>query len=107
MQEEEVQPSPKLERPRSLSIQISVEEAEKQEEKNLNEAVSEVPEEIDENVDDTFDVKVGDHVEVVTSKLGTSVQITDQEENSVGRKTPSHLTEQGFFDLKFYHNKLW
>lgn len=25
---------------------------------------------------------------------------------SVGRKTP-HLTEQGFFDLKFYHNKLW
>lgn len=25
---------------------------------------------------------------------------------AVGRKTP-HLTDQGFFDLKFYHNKLW
>lgn len=107
MQEEEVHPSPKLERPRSLSIQISVEDAEKQEEKNLNEAVSEVPEESDEKVDDVVDIKVGDHVEIITSKLGTSVQITDPEENSAGRKTPSHLTEQGFFDLKFYHNKLW
>ncbi|KAJ8973085.1 hypothetical protein NQ317_009175 [Molorchus minor] len=33
---------------------------------------------------------------------------TEEVDNiAMGRKTPSHLTEQGFLDLKFYHNRLW
>lgn len=31
----------------------------------------------------------------------------DEGDLSSTSKAPSHLTEQGYFDLKFYHNKLW
>lgn len=31
----------------------------------------------------------------------------DEGDPSSSSKAPSHLTEQGYFDLKFYHNKLW
>lgn len=69
--------SPKLERPQSLSIQTN-----------------------DEIVED------GPGVAAV-EELAHKVRELEVEEEPHKKKTPSHLTEQGFFDLKFYHNKLW
>lgn len=98
-------PSPKLERPRSLSIQPSIEEDEKNNANGSENDKGEVPEEPDEKPTENI-AKVD--VEVKSDDRGTSVKITEHlPESHVGRKTPSHLTEQGFFDLKFYHNKLW
>lgn len=106
MPEEEVaHPSPKLERPRSLSIQISVDEHDKKEEMAAGPPENgEVHEEtVEEKKDETAEVeeKMGDLEINVAEKTPESV-----DGGAVGRKTP-HLTDQGFFDLKFYHNKLW
>lgn len=83
-----------------------MEESEKKEEAAAPPAndSSEVQEETDEKTDED--------VEVVEVKLGNlDVKVVEKASDvvdsaSVGRKTP-HLTDQGFFDLKFYHNKLW
>lgn len=108
-QEEQAHPSPKLERPRSLSIQISVDETGKKEDEDGAKTDSKVQEELDENTDEKKDeIK---EVEIKMENLDVKVvrkapDATDTDGTSVGRKTP-HLTDQGFFDLKFYHNKLW
>lgn len=51
------------------------------------------------------DVKLDDSkkVNIDTEHI---LQIEADDAASVS-KPPSHLTEQGYFDLKFYHNKLW
>ncbi|KAJ3661187.1 hypothetical protein Zmor_005596 [Zophobas morio] len=99
--EEKVSSSPKLERPRSLSIQLS----EEQTEDKKNDVESEVlPKETDIE-EETIE-------KLTISENGADVEHKDEniptpENKSPGKRTPSHLTEQGFFDLKFYHNKLW
>lgn len=61
-------------------------------------------------VNDNQSVTARDHHPVVTSDnrpvMETIIKHEEQPSETT-RKTPSHLTEQGFFDLKFYHNKLW
>lgn len=81
----------------------------KEDKQNSNEVVGEVHAE--PKSEDVTDNKTDNvEVEVKTTDLGTTVTIHENipdHVQSVGRKTPSHLTDQGFFDLKFYHNKLW
>lgn len=48
----------------------------------------------------------------ITQPIGVSVQEQNHNNNIVSPASSldsdkSHLTDQGFFDLKFYHNKLW
>jgi hypothetical protein len=99
--EEKISSSPKLERPRSLSIQLSEEQTE---DKKNDDVESEVPPketEIDEEAIEKLEISQnGADVENKEEK-------TETPDKTPGKKTPSHLTEQGFFDLKFYHNKLW
>lgn len=110
-QERQVKESAKLERPNSLSIQQSEDLEDEHNVAATNNGVavdvvkSEVKaaelgkaEEINRNeVDNTMN----DEVDVTSAKL------SDLNVDQNSKKTPSHLTEQGFFDLKFYHNKLW
>lgn len=56
---------------------------------------------IEENKDEIKEIEV--KIDDLDLKLVKKVVPDD---TPVGRKTP-HLTDQGFFDLKFYHNKLW
>lgn len=95
--EEKPNTSPKLERPRSLSIQQSDENNDDE----TNNVKCEEPEE-DEII----------NIETNVEKINISTENdqpppNDEPDKTTGKKTPSHLTEQGFFDLKFYHNKLW
>ncbi|CAH0546557.1 unnamed protein product [Brassicogethes aeneus] len=80
--------SPKLERPQSLRIQMS---------------------EDGDSIEIVNDADVPDHQNghVAHDELVEQVRQVDLEAEPAQKKTPSHLTEQGFFDLKFYHNKLW
>lgn len=86
-----------------------MDEIEKREDETGTETDSKVQEELDENAEEKKDeIK---EVEIKMENLDVKVverapDDTDSEGTSVGRKTP-HLTDQGFFDLKFYHNKLW
>lgn len=103
---EEVKQSPKLARPRSLSIQLSFEEPDGKQEQNSNDVISEVHAETKKTEEIDNDYKT-DNVEVEINNTAVTIHehLPDNAQN-IGRKTP-HLTEQGFFDLKFYHNKLW
>lgn len=99
--EEKIISSPKLERPRSLSIQLSEEQTEEKQndvESEVLEKEVEIEEEIIENL-----INSENGADVVDNKE----KIASPENKTPGKRTPSHLTEQGFFDLKFYHNKLW
>lgn len=98
--EEKMSTSPKLERPRSLSIQ--------QNEGNNEDEANDVKceEELDEEI-----VRIEANMERIhfghDEKGAKDVEHLSEPDKAAGKKTPSHLTEQGFFDLKFYHNKLW
>lgn len=61
---------------------------------------SKVQEELDEKPEQTEE-----EIKEIEVKM-ENVDVKVVEKDPVGRKTP-HLTDQGFFDLKFYHNKLW
>ncbi|EFA00356.2 alpha-tubulin N-acetyltransferase isoform X4 [Tribolium castaneum] len=97
--DEKVNSSPKLERPRSLSIQPSDEPTE---DNNQNE--NDVESEVLEEVEIIENLTIENGADVVDTK---NEKIATPEAKTPGKRTPSHLTEQGFFDLKFYHNKLW
>ncbi|RZC40788.1 mediator of RNA polymerase II transcription subunit 26 [Asbolus verrucosus] len=99
--EEKVSSSPKLERPRSLSIQLSEEQTE---DKKIDDVESEVPaKETDIEEEVIEKLTVSENGAVIEQKD----EISTPDKQTPGKRTPSHLTEQGFFDLKFYHNKLW
>lgn len=104
VQHQQVNEHAKLERPNSLSIQQN------EELENEIAAVNkdaERKDEIDGAVDDTEnEADVPPIVSEISAKLA-EVSVGKGEDKSPSKKTPSHLTEQGFFDLKFYHNKLW
>lgn len=87
--------SPKLERPKSLEIQTEISVQEPQ-----------VPLEMP-TVDE--DDGIQDDIEPELQKLTINENFTAPPASSddSGKKTPRHLTDQGYFDLKFYHNKLW
>lgn len=86
-----------------------MDETEKREDEAGMETDGKVQEELDENAEEKKDEI--NEVEIKMENLDVKVverapDATDSDGTSVGRKTP-HLTDQGFFDLKFYHNKLW
>lgn len=59
---------------------------------------------LDEIKTDLENIKLDEAVH----KLAEAIEeVSKCEADIMERKTPSHLTDQGFFDLKFYHNKLW
>lgn len=100
LQEEKV--ATKSERPRSLSLQQS----EPDDESDTKDLGAETEEDkMKELEEDMGDVKLDDarKVNIDTENI---LQIEPDDASSVS-KAPSHLTEKGYFDLKFYHNKLW
>ncbi|KAK9891423.1 hypothetical protein WA026_014660 [Henosepilachna vigintioctopunctata] len=86
--------SPKLERPKSLEIQMD---------NSVQEPRIEEP--IEEGPEDEVDVVPAQDIEPEIQKLEITGDMSPSPGS--GKKTPRHLTEQGYFDLKFYHNKLW
>lgn len=91
-----VHSSPKLERPKSLEIQTEI-------------SVQGPPIQHDVTPVDEDD-GVQDDLEPELEKLRINEDLappSDSSDKDSGKKTPRHLTEQGYFDLKFYHNKLW
>ncbi|KAJ8950650.1 hypothetical protein NQ318_010850 [Aromia moschata] len=103
IQGEKVRSSPKLERPRSLSIQQSEEQPK---ETNSNDVNSKTPETATHEPKDS-PVKL-EEGQIEKGKAQTEQAPLSEADNlPAGKKTPSHLTEQGYLDLKFYHNKLW
>lgn len=102
--EEKPNNNAKLERPRSLSIHPNEEPIEEttndintKEKAVLEEQIEEVQNEIDS-------IKLNGQPKEISADVTSETAVEDEK---LGRKTPSHLTEQGYFDLKFYHNKLW
>lgn len=92
--------SSKLERPQSLSIQKSKEE--------IGDIVSNDKD--FKNLEDNIELTdIHNNLKAVKINEGvTSDNLPSSEEDNVGStKPPSHLTNQGYFDIKFYHNKLW
>ncbi|XP_018571525.1 alpha-tubulin N-acetyltransferase isoform X2 [Anoplophora glabripennis] len=92
--------SSKLERPQSLSIQKSEEEIgdialNDKDCKNLEDNV-----ELTDIQNNLKAVKINE--DAIAENLPSS-----EADNAASTKTPSHLTNQGYFDIKFYHNKLW
>lgn len=54
------------------------------------------------------EVKLDDDAKRVNIDTENILQFKpDDGDDSSETKAASHLTEQGYFDLKFYHNKLW
>lgn len=104
-QQQQVNEHAKLERPNSLSIQQN-EELENEIAATVNNKDVEGKDETGA-VDDTENEVVDEPIVSEISAKLASVSASKGEEKSPSKKTPSHLTEQGFFDLKFYHNKLW
>lgn len=116
----------KLERPRSLSLQQNEETIVEGNNRRDIEGEGHFRSQLD-NVGDDFDgpeinrndsleelrnieqLKIDSesqkHVHAKADGSNESKMLDDQPQSA--RKTPSHLTDQGFFDLKFYHNKLW
>ncbi|KAG5885153.1 hypothetical protein JTB14_037602 [Gonioctena quinquepunctata] len=90
----------KLERPRSLTIQLNEEPQLKDNVPSESETIKDA-DEIDVGKIDLDDEKVEEIITAAPEDPPSS------ELENPARKTPSHLTEQGYFDLKFYHNKLW
>lgn len=95
-------PQPKLERPQSLSLQTS-EDIEGDEEIK-GEMRQQHHVHTKNNFDIVEDIK---KLSVAEDEAAPTSKTPDRGDGDTPRKTPSHLTEQGFFDLKFYHNKLW
>ena len=100
---------PKLERPRSLSLQQSEEVTDEGNVEQPTNQVEQVDQEQNQDVAEIENV-----LGKVTLEEVDGVKPPENEDNLTTptatdgvKKTPSHLTEQGFFDLKFYHNKLW
>lgn len=99
--------SPKLTRPRSLSIQ------QRPNEPLTNGSKAEAggggikskPEPKPEEVEEVIIVEKT--VEDVTNSNVMVDEEVDGNGQEVGRKTPSNLTAQGYVDLKFYHSRLW
>ncbi|XP_056634865.1 alpha-tubulin N-acetyltransferase-like isoform X2 [Diorhabda sublineata] len=106
------QTSQKLERPRSLIIQPeeSIKKEDEQIEEKELEDLGNGPSPI-EDVLDSLEMGIEKlelgSVEKSKVKGTTENFLYGDEDGPSPRKTPSHLTEQGYFDLKFYHNKLW
>ncbi|KAK9752324.1 hypothetical protein QE152_g4284 [Popillia japonica] len=92
---------PKLERPQSLSLQTS------EDVEGDDEVKGEIrPQYVHtkSNFDIVEDIK---KLSIAQNQATPTSKTPDKGDGDGSRKTPSHLTEQGFFDLKFYHNKLW
>ncbi|KAF5296563.1 hypothetical protein FQA39_LY12481 [Lamprigera yunnana] len=105
--EDSINQSPKLERPRSLTIQPS-EDSEIGEKQILHNIKGEI------HFEDTIDESVDDHIErqvvpaLDSARIGDTAELqTFSDDSSTSRKSPGSLTAQGFFDLKFYHSRLW
>lgn len=94
-------PQPKLERPQSLSLQTS-EDVEVEE--DVKGEIQPQFVHTKSNFDIVEDIK---KLAVAQNQATPTSKTPDKGDGDAARKTPSHLTEQGFFDLKFYHNKLW
>lgn len=92
--------SSKLERPRSLSIQKSEEDV-GEIAPNGNNCKN-----LDSNIQLT---NIQDNLKAVAIDEGAISEnlLPPEADDSSITKTPSHLTNQGYFDMKFYHNKLW
>lgn len=95
--------SPKLMRPRSLSIQRPEEEELANGRENNEDGVKSDPAPIDEP-DETILAK-GVVEDLINSNAPD--EGAEQQGGDAGRKTPSNLTSQGYVDLKFYHSRLW
>lgn len=101
-----------MERPRSLIIQPEefIKKEDKQIEEKELEDLGNDPSPIEDALDslqmgiEQLDLGI---VEKSRVKGTTENFLCGDEDGPSPRKTPSHLTEQGYFDLKFYHNKLW
>lgn len=116
-----VHQSPKLERPRSLSLHTD-EPPQPEVVPPLGDENGQDPEEL-RNPSEVDSAELQAHLENLSiekksiSELAQSprVKILEREnniipaDNPVGYtpRTPSNLTEQGFLDLKFYHSRLW
>lgn len=109
----------KLARPRSLSIQLSDESA-----SHPNDIENDVEgevlvvekiDEIDENlggkrhITHSVKIQLKENQHYNDDVDGVVTTPTDHQRSAAGKRTPAanHLTDQGYFDLKFYHNKLW
>lgn len=111
--------SPKLERPRSLSLHTDEPEPEP-------EVVTKEEEHIVGTIDDALDaIENNLHLDVEQLEIekktisnvahASKVKISERENNIIPvekpaeytPRTPSNLTDQGFLDLKFYHSRLW
>ncbi|KAJ8916883.1 hypothetical protein NQ315_013351, partial [Exocentrus adspersus] len=86
-----------LERPHSLPIKKS-EEVEEITSSDMNDKNSENDEEPTNIQCTSKTVKIK---EDESSNVSSTVA-----DDKINKKTPSHLTNQGYFDIKFYHNKL-
>lgn len=108
--------SPKLERPRSLSLHTVDDPPPpvQKEDKHNNQTVEAPPiAEVDDH--DVHDIAHLNLIDKHTEPSMTRVKISERENNIIPAeipaeytpRTPSNLTEQGFLDLKFYHSRLW
>lgn len=99
--------SPKLTRPRSLSIQQRPDELLTNGSKaeagggGVKSKTEPEPEEVEEVI------IVEKIVEDVANSNVMAEDEVDGNGQEMGRKTPSNLTAQGYVDLKFYHSRLW
>lgn len=61
---------------------------------------------LDNIENDVEKVEITENMADVTNHNGQNKGDKNEDPES-GRKTPSNLTAQGYFDLKFYHSRLW
>lgn len=100
-----------MERPRSLVIQRTEDIIEDLDQQIIRNVESEV------HFDDVVDYRHDDLDKIKEEQMAASKHVhplTDLDPPSLGSehsdnrdKSPNSLTAQGFFDLKFYHSRLW
>lgn len=97
---------PKLDRPNSLNFDLEPTNNGKPEEEEIADNVNEDKDSFDGDAIEKEIQMVQDDRSTPGSKGFNSPQIEAAGIDTPGRSSRG-LTEQGYFDLKFYHNKLW
>lgn len=112
--DEEVSQPSKLTRPRSLSIQLSEELENLDSHKRAGDVMGEVhfeasiklPKDELNNIENDIE-KIEISADLTERRPSHHENDENDDADSERNKSPNALTAQGFFDLKFYHSRLW